>query len=266
MPRVRRSAEDPYAAEAGDPEFVAALARGLRVVLAFGPDRRQATLADLAKAVDLPRATVRRTLTTLVRMGFVEAEGRLFRPTPRVLLLARAYLAADAVPIVAQPIVERVCAEIGEACSCAVLDGTEVVFVARASPARILSVGLEVGYRLPAVCTSVGRALLGGRDEAAIDAFLAGVEPPRLTPRTLVRREDIRAAVLRDRAQGWSLVDQEAEIGFRSIAVPVRRRDGRVACALNVGAHADRASPERMTGEFLPRLRAAAAEMERLLV
>jgi len=266
MPRVRRSETDPYAADAPDPEFVEALARGLRVVLAFGPDRRQATLADVAKAVDLPRATVRRTLTTLVRMGFAEAEGRLFRLTPRVLMLARSYLASDAVPTVAQPIVERVCADLGEACSCAVLDGGDVVFVARASPARILSVGLEVGYRLPAVSTSVGRAMLGGRDEAAIDAFLAGVEPRPLTERTLATRGAIRDAVLRDRAQGWSLVDQEAEIGFRSIAVPVRRRDGRVACALNVGAHADRASIERMTGEFLPRLRAAAAEMEGLLV
>lgn len=254
MPRVRRSAEDRQASEDGGPDYLEVLARGLRIVALFNAERRQMTLSELAALADAPRATVRRVLITLERLGFVAVNGRQFRLTPRVLTLASAYLASNTVALVMQSVVEGISRRLGEACSAAVLDRDEAVMVARASPARIMTIGLEVGYRLPAYCSSVGRVLLGALGEPELDAYLARVRPERLTPRTVTDVDLLRAIVASEREQGYSLVDQEAEHGFRSIAVPVRRRDGATVCALHVGVHADRVSLERMREDILPLL------------
>lgn len=266
MPRVRRSAKERQAADEGGPDYLEVLARGLRIVALFNAERRRMTLSELAALAEAPRATVRRVLITLERLGFVTLEGRQFRLTPRVLTLAYAYLASDTVPLVMQSVVEGISQRLGEACSAAVLDRDEAVMVARASPVRIMTIGLEVGYRLPAYCSSVGRVLLGALGEAELDAYLARVAPERLTSRTVTDIDLLRATVASDREQGYSLVDQEAEHGFRSIAVPVRRRDGATLCALHIGVHADRVSLERMRDDILRLLAAEAKAAGELLV
>lgn len=261
MPRIKRSQAEQQLAAAAGPDFLEALARGLRVIEAFNRERRWLTLSDIARVVDLPRASVRRTLMTLVRLGYAETEERLFRLTPRVLTLAGAYLSSNAVSDILQPALERLSDGVKEACSAAVLDGDEVIMIAHASPHRVLAVAAQIGFRLPALSSSLGRVLLAAMDDATLDAFLARVEPARLTPATVVDKAALRRAILQARTDGYSLVDQEVEAGFRSISVPLRRRNGQVIAALNIGVHSERGPLATMHDGFLPKLRRLAEEL-----
>lgn len=265
MARLRQADADKRQENDFGPDFSEALARGLSVITAFDADRRQMTLSDVAKVIDLPRATTRRALFTLTRLGYVETDGKLFRLSPRILRLAAAYLTSNAVSTILQPACERLCKQFAEACSAAVLDGPDVVMVAHASPPRFIAVGPGVGFRLPAFCTSLGRVLLGAQGPEAVDRFLAGLNPSAPTPRSLTSTADLRAAILATRQTGYSLVDQEAELGFRSISVPVQRFDGTVVCAINVGVRAEQVSVDRMQTEFLPVLQRVAGELKEQL-
>ncbi|MFN3658305.1 MAG: IclR family transcriptional regulator C-terminal domain-containing protein [Pseudolabrys sp.] len=262
MPRIKRTQAEQARADAAGPEYLEALARGLRVVEAFGRDRRWLTLSDVARLVDLPRASVRRVLATLVELGYAEADDRLFRLTPRILMLAGAFLSSNAVSDIVQPALERLSAEVGEACSAAVLDGAEIVMIAHASPNRMLPVSAQIGLRLPALSTSLGRVLLAALPDKQLDALIARTKVARLTPATVTDKAALRRAIAQARADGFALADQEAEPGFRSISVPLKRRDGRTVAALNVGAHTERVPLATMRKVYLPRLRALANGLE----
>ena len=266
MPRLTRSAEEQARFESFGPTYVEALARGLKVLQAFGSDRRPLTLSEIAAQVGLARASVRRTLHTLTHLGFAEADGRSFRLTPKVLTLAGAYLASDPAVDILQPAVERLAQQVGEACSAAVLDSTDVVMIAHASPRRVIAVSAQIGYRLPAIASSLGRALLSALDDAALAQFLAQVQPARHTRHTLTDKRKLHAAILKARADGYALVDQEAELGFRSISVPVRRRDGRTVAALNIGVHSERVPLKELQRSFLPALRQSAERLQAQLL
>ena len=241
-------------ADAAGPDFLEALARGLHIIEAFSHDRRALSLSDIARLVELPRASVRRTLLTLVRLGHAETDGRLFKLTPRILRLANAYLSSNAVSDILQPVLEQLSSELNEACSAAVRDGDEVIMIAHASPNRVLGVSAQIGFRLPALSTSLGRVLLAALDDDALDDFLGETKAPKLTSCTVVDKRALRGLILKARADGFSLVDQEAEAGFRSISVPLSRRDGKVVAALNVGVHCERGPLNTMHNVFLPRL------------
>jgi IclR family transcriptional regulator, pca regulon regulatory protein len=266
MPRIKRSHSEQRIAESGGPEFLEALSRGLRVIGVFNRERRQLTLSDIARAVGLPRASVRRTLHTLVHLGFAETDGRLFRLTPRVLTLASAYLLSNPVSEILQPVVERMSATVGEACSAAILDGHDVIMIAHASPNRAINLNAQIGFRLPAVSSSLGRVLLAALDDRKLDKLLAQVRPEKLTAVTIVDRAELRRAIRKAREDNYSLVDQEAEAGFRSISVPLRRFDGTVVGSLNIGAPSDRCTLETMRNVLLPKLQALAAELQSQLI
>ncbi|MEH2531216.1 IclR family pca regulon transcriptional regulator [Bradyrhizobium sp. AZCC 1588] len=263
MPKLKRAAD---ADNRGATDFIESLDRGLRVLEIFGGSRQPMTLSDLAKAAELPRATARRILFTLERAGFVVTDGKLFRLTPRVLVLASSFLASNHVVSVLQPALDRLSSEAQEISSMAILDGNDVVFIARASPTRIFSSGIDIGYRLPAFCTSVGRVLLSRLADDEVAAALDRMELAPLTPFTVTDKKRLLKTIVADRAQGYSLVDREAEPGFRSVSVPVRRYDGAIVAAINMGAHVDRVSAEEMVERFLPRLREAAASVKSMLV
>ncbi len=224
------------------------------------------SLSDVARLVDLPRASVRRTLHTLIHLGFAETDGRMFRLTPRVLMLAGAYLASNPVSNILQPALERLSADINEACSAAVLDGDDMVMIAHASPARVLQVSGQIGLRVPAVSSSLGRILLAGFDDDRLDALLARVEPKALTAHTVVDKGKLRRAIRKARTDDYSLVDQEVEVGFRSVSVALRRRDGKTIASLNVGVHSERGPLDTMINRFLPKLRKLAAELQQQLI
>lgn len=263
MPKLKRAEE---ADNRGATDFIESLDRGLRVLELLGGGQQPMTLSDIAKAADLPRATARRILFTFERAGFVESDGKLFRLTPRVLVLASSYLASNHVVSVLQPALDQLSSEAQEISSMAILDGNDVVFIARASPTRIFSAGIDVGYRLPAFCTSVGRVLLSRLPDDELAAALKAMDPAPLTPFTVTDRKVLLKTIIADRAQGYSLVDREAEPGFRSISVPVRRYDGAIVAAINMGAHVDRVSASEMVERFLPLLRETAASVKSMLV
>jgi IclR family pca regulon transcriptional regulator len=232
----------------------------------FGTIGGPATLSDLARAAGLPRATARRILFTLAHGGFVSTDGKLFALTPRVLTLAASFLRSSQVATVLQPVLDRIATEAQEISSLAVLDGDEVVFIARGSPARVFSTGLDIGYRLPAFCTSVGRAMLGQFDDAELAGKLAAMRRTPMTPQTVTDPKRLLAAISADRKKGYSLVDREAEPHFRSISVPVRRYDDTIVAAINMGAHVDRVSRDELVERFLPLLRDGADDVRPMLL
>jgi IclR family pca regulon transcriptional regulator len=246
---------------ASDPDFVASLARGLLVIEAFRATDGAPTLADIARLVDLDRASVRRMLKTLVVLGYAATDGKRFTLTPKVLSLAAAFLGSNALPSRLQPVLEEINATLDESCSAAVLDGPEIVYIARAAGRRIMSVGLSVGSRLPAWCTSMGRVLLAGLDDKAAAALIAKARPAPLTPHTLTAAPALLERVQAARREGFALVDQELEVGLRSIAVPVRSGAGRTLAAINVSVPATRMSPAEMRERVLPLLTEAAGRL-----
>lgn len=266
MPRIKRSDAEERLADTAGPEFLEALARGLRIIQTFGQDRRQLSLSDVAKRVELPRASVRRTLHTLIHLGYAETDGRMFRLTSKVLTLAGAYLLSNPISTILQPALERLSAELNEGCSAAVLDGDDVVMIAHASPPRVLQLGGQVGLRLPAISSSLGRILLASFDDDQLEDFLARSKPTQLTPHTIVDKSALRQAILKARSDSYSLVDQEVELGFRSISVALRRLDGKPVGSLNVGVHSERGPIDIMRSRFLPRLQTLAREIQPQLI
>jgi len=264
MPRRKKSGSD-HRVTSG-PDFLEALARGLSVLEAFNHERKQLTLSDLAKLVGLPRASVRRILHTLVQLGYAEMQDRLFRLTPHVLTLAQAYLLSNAVSDILQPALDRLSEELNESCSAAVLDGEDIVMIAHASPQRIIPVSAQVGFRLPAAATALGRVLLAALSDHELDRFLSQISLKKLTKFTIFDKSKLRKAILKVREDGYALVDQEAEIGFRSIAIPLKKLDGRTIASLNVGVHSERMPNNAMRRHFFPKLRALADELQRQLI
>ena len=244
-----------------DPDFMLSLARGLAVIRAFGEGKPQLSIREVALATGFSRAAARRCLHTLTVLGYASGASGVYELTPATLSLASNYLGSTSIARLAQPILERVSSQVHESSSVAVLDGDDIVYVARAAVRRILSIGLAVGSRLPAPCTSMGRVLIAHLDEASRLRVLGRVKLTRHTPRTIVDKNEFRAELDRIRAQGYAIVDQELELGLRSLAVPILGPGRRVLAAINVGVHAGRADRQTLLREFLPVLQQAAAEI-----
>ncbi|MGJ6967079.1 IclR family transcriptional regulator domain-containing protein [Streptosporangium sp. G11] len=233
------------------------LTRGLAVLVALGSARGGLSLADCARVTGLPRATVRRAVQTLVRLGYATGEGR-FTLLPRVLELGYAHLSGRTFGEIVQPHLVDLVARVRESASVAVLSGEDVVYVARVPTVSIMSVDISVGTRLPAYPTSLGRVLLAELPEER----LAAIVRRRLSRHTVTSAAELSAAVRQAAVDGYALVDQELEEGVRSIAVPVRDRDGRIAAAVNVATPASRATPANLLRDVLPALAETAARME----
>jgi len=252
----------------GDPNFMTSLARGLAVIRGFSQQRRKMSIAQLSLRTGIPRAAVRRCLYTLAKLGYVGAEdGATFALRPQILALGHAYLSSVPLVMAAQPILDRVSDTTHESCSLAIMDGDEILYVARSSSSkRIMSIDLGVGSRLPTYCTSMGRVLLAHLAADALASYLRRIKLAPHTNRTIVSKEQLARTIAGVREAGFAIVDQELEIGLRSIAVPVSDYRGRVAAAINISAQAARVSSAEMERVFLPALRAAADELGMLAV
>ena len=246
-------------------DFVTALARGLSVIRAFGPDRSHMSLADIAKRVNLPRATVRRSLITLETLGYIESDGRQFALGPKVLALGNSYLSSSPLPRAAQPLLERFAESSGEACWAAILDDDEVLLVAGAKKNRLLSAGLSVGSRMPAFCTALGRVLLAGLPDEKIDAYLARVAPRTYTSRTVTDRP-VRAT--RDRrGKGEPLRNRRRRARVRALLAcdSDRESEGRAIAGAECGAPSSRVRGAEMIERFMPQLKQFADELRPIL-
>lgn len=262
--------DEPVAGEVdpfkGDPNFMASLARGLEVIQAFTPQRRQMSISQISQKTGIPRAAVRRCLYTLGKLGFVYAEdGKYYQLRPRILSLGHAYLASTPLAKSTQPVLKHLSEMLNESCSIATLDGDDILYIARASSSRIMTIDLDIGSRLPAWSTSMGRILLSYLPEEQLNDFLGRITMIRYTPQTGDSVSKLREELKRVRQQGYALNDQELEMGLRSIAVPLVNPEGTVVAALNVGVHAGQVSAQELLNRVLPKLQEAAQELSLLL-
>ena len=246
-------------------DIIASLGKGLRVLECFGANSPRLAIADVAEATGLDRATARRCLLTLHEFGYADYDGKFFSLTPRVLRLGMGALAALPLPQIVQPWLDHLSEQIGQSVSVAILDETEIVYVARAAQRRVMSIGLMPGSRLPAHCTSMGRVLLAALPE---DEARAVVEASDLTPRTPFSRTDpdeIMAAIAEARAAGHAAIDQEVELGLRSLAVPVINSRGQTVAALNTGVAAVQQDAHEIVRLYLPALLKVQTSLQRAL-
>jgi IclR family pca regulon transcriptional regulator len=263
-PSPNAVAAPPVAAGARS-DYVQSLARGLAVIEAVGTAARPLSLSEVAVRTGLTRAGARRALLTLEQLGYVALEGRTFRLLPRILKLGYAYLSSLDVWDAAQPCIEELVSRLGEQCTAGVLDGDDIVCVARVQTRRIMSVNLAVGSRLPASACAMGRVLLGALPEPELERYVSSASFPSFTAHTIADRKRLREAIERARRDDYALVDQELEIGLRSLAVPIRDRRDRVIAAMTVCVHAVRFTPAEMLERILPELRVTAAQIQRAI-
>jgi IclR family transcriptional regulator, pca regulon regulatory protein len=250
----------------GDPNFMTSLARGLLVIQTLSESKLQLSISQLSKKTGLSRASVRRCLHTLSELGFAATDdARNFHLCPRVLTLGHLYLSSMPLSAAAQPILEHLSRILNESCSAALLDGVDIVHVARANVPRTMAIDIGVGTRLPAFCTSMGRVLLAHLPAEELEAVLPKIEFTRYTEKTITSMEKLRQALTAVRREGYAIIDQELELGLLSMAVPLASSAGRVVAAINIGALGQRVSLQDMQTRFLPYLRAAAQELSPLL-
>jgi len=262
---------------ADSPDFVVSLARGLDIIKAFGSSDQEIvrpsnmrpadalTLSEVAERTGLARAVVRRFLYTLVELGYAVTDGKYFRLTAKILDLGYARLSSFSLPKIAERFLEEVTLETKESSSASVLDGDEIVYIARLQTRRIMSVSLSIGSRLPAFCTSMGRVLLAHLPVEALERYLKTAKLQRFTDRTISDPETLRKELSSVLKQGYALVDQELEIGLRSLAVPVFASGGRIVAAINIGTPAARITKGEVLQQFLPVLRKAAKNISSCL-
>jgi IclR family pca regulon transcriptional regulator len=242
--------------------FVQSLERGLAVIRSFDERHSEQTLTDVAKTTGLDRAAARRFLLTLEQLGYVEHDGKVFRLAPQILQLGYAYLSSLPWWHHAQRVGERLTAQIGVATAVGVLDGPDVVYVAYASAGRFpLLANRSVGTHLPAVTSAVGRVLIAAMAKPDERNWLSGVKLERFTPLTRTSRADVERALDAVRQSGYSIVDQELEIGLRSLGVPIRNRRGGVIAGLSISILESRLSSEAIVKKYLPPLQEAADEI-----
>ncbi|PJJ87284.1 IclR family transcriptional regulator [Brevirhabdus pacifica] len=246
-------------------DYIASLAKGLKVIEAFGADTPRLSIAEAAAASGFDRATARRVLLTLHREGYADYDGKFFTLTPRILRLGIATLASMPLSRMVQPWLDQLTEQIGQSCSVAILDLREIVYIARAAQTRVMSIGLMPGSRLPAHCTSLGRVLLAAlpRDEAQ-----SIIETSDLAPRTrfsLTEPGEVMARIAKAGEDGFAIIDQEVELGLRSVAVPLFDRHGKVVAALNTGLAASQMEVPEMVSQLLPALLRVQSGLRRVL-
>jgi IclR family transcriptional regulator, pca regulon regulatory protein len=248
------SSRGPGAEKGTAGNIIQSLERGLAVMCVFSREHPSLTLSEAAELAGVTRATARRILLTLEHLGYVKCNGRRFTPTAKLLSIGYAYLSSLNLWEVAEPYMEELAEETGESCSAAILDGPEIVYVARVPSKRVMAIALSVGSRLPAHATSMGRVLLAHLPAEELDVYFRTSRREQLTARTTVDEAGLRELLDKARCRGWALVNQELEMGVRSIAAPIRDLRGNVLAAMNISTHAGRVSVEEMERDILPSL------------
>jgi IclR family pca regulon transcriptional regulator len=246
-------------------DFVASLESGLGVIEAFDALHPQLTLSEVAARTSMTRASARRYLLTLAKLGYADYDGKYFSLDLRVLRLGYGLLSAAPLSRKAQPVLDALALDTGETASVAVLDEASAVFLARAHSRRLFSAVVGVGTRLPAFCLSTGRVLLSQKTDAEV-RMLLGVSPlTAYTAHTLVDIDALVEVVRHTREQGYAVSDQEYEVGLRSIAIAVPNLSGRTGAAITISAHASRMSVAEMVEQLLPPLRRSAEALAAVL-
>jgi IclR family transcriptional regulator, pca regulon regulatory protein len=256
----------PRDREGNDREIVNSVLKAFDVLKAFSRDKPRMTLSEVAEYAGMSRASARRFLLTFTQAGYMDTDGKRFHLTPKLLELSHSIVSSANIWETARPVIAELSEKLGESCYGAVLDGTEVLYVVHNSGAqRFVNIGIRVGSRLPAYCTSIGRVLLSGLTDEALEQVLAGIKPVAHTPRTVTAKGKIRDLVREARQLGWSIVDEELEVGLRSVSAPIRSRSGEIIAALNICGPSSRVTVEEVRNRFLPELLEATSRINRLV-
>lgn len=250
---------------ANDRDLMSGLTKGLKVLEAFRAEQPRLSISQAADAAGLDRATTRRCLLTLAELGYAAYDGKYFTVTPKVLRLGTSCLATMPLPRIVQPVLDKLSEAIGQSTSVSILDETEIVYVARAAQRSVMSISLMPGSRLPAYCTSMGRVLLAALDREEQIAVLEKSDRRARTALTLIEIDALVEELVATRQRGYALIDQEVELGLRSIAVPVNNIRGQTVAALNVGLSASAASMEDLVERYLPALLSVQSELAGML-
>lgn len=250
----------------GNPDFMLSLARGIKVIESFDghPDGR--SINEIALYTTLSRAAVRRILITLESLGYAVHSRQVYHLTTQVLRLGFAFLSSSSLVEAARPVLERITEQLHDSSSMSMLEGDEIVYVARSAASRVLAASLSIGSRLPAYCTSMGRVLLGALPDEALDSYLKRLRPKAYTAKTITAIPQLRKAILMVRKQGYAIVDGELEMGLRSIAVPVKTRNNTVVAAINVGTHVSRVDRTTLVSQCLPAIQEGASTLRGILL
>ncbi|CAN7484808.1 IclR family transcriptional regulator domain-containing protein [Rhizobacter sp. LjRoot28] len=246
-------------------DLIAGLEKGLAVIEAFHQEQPRLSITEVAERTGLTRAAARRYLLTLTHLGYVASDRKRFGLTPKVLRLGQSYLHSARLPRVVQSQLQRIAYALQEASSAGILQQDDIMAIAAASAGRVVSATLQPGIRVPAYCTSNGRVLVSAMQDAEMDAWLARQRLEPLTPHTITHPERLRLELLRTRANGYAVVDQELELGLRTIAVPLRNFQGDTVAAMNVSVHASRMPMEQLVEKCLPPLLLAQEQLRTLL-
>jgi IclR family pca regulon transcriptional regulator len=255
----------PAAAVANRRDLIAGLEKGLAVIEAFDQERPRLSITEVAERTGLTRAAARRYLLTLTHLGYVRAERRLFGLTPKVLRLGQSYMHSARLPRVIQPQLQRLAYALCEASSAGVLDGDDVISVSAASAGRVVSATLQPGTRVPAYCTSNGRVLLAALPQQEVDDWIERQALEPLTPSTITHKARLGIEIARARVNGYAAVDQDFELGLRTIGVPLKNYRGATVAALNISVHATRMRMDELLDKCLPPLLQAQAQLRTLL-
>lgn len=246
-------------------DYVTSLERGLAVLSCFDKSRCKLSLTEVARHTDLARATARRFLHTLHALGYLETDGKLFWLSPKVLNLGFAYLSSQPLVEMIQPYIREVSDKTCESCSVSVLDLPDIVYIARSLTQQIMSVSLHIGTRLPAISTSMGRVLLAELPDAEIENFIKSISIEKHTKHTLTDYNSILHEIMLTKKQGYSLVDQELEIGLCSVSVPIINKEGKAVAAINISSQPQKMEKKRLVEELIPNLQAAAQKISEVL-
>ena len=246
-------------------DLVAGLEKGLAVIGAFDQEHARLTISQVAERTSLTRAAARRYLLTLMHLGYVSQDRKMFVLTPKVLLLGQSYMHSARLPRIVEPELSKLAITLKEASAACVFEGGDVVVVASASAGRLPVPNLQPGKRVPAHCTSNGRILLAALPPEQSDAWLALQELSAYTPNTIIQPERLRTEIARARAQGYAVTDQEFTQGLRSIAVPLKNHRGDVVAAMNLTVQVSNMSMEEMVEQCLPPLLQTQAHLKMLL-
>jgi IclR family transcriptional regulator, pca regulon regulatory protein len=245
---------------AGDPDFMLSLARGLMVLQLVVAAQRPVTLAEVSRRSGLSQAAARRCLYTLCQLGYVLRGSNGYTASHDVLTLGSGFRVPNSLAVRAQPLLDALRDECGESCSIGVLDNDHVRYAARAEAARIMSINIRVGTRLPLYATSMGRVLLAAQPQAVREAYLERKPLHRLTPFTVVDKPVLAAILQQVERDGHAIVDQELECGLRSASVPIASANG-IEAALNIATPTARVSIDELENRFLPALKRCAAQI-----
>jgi IclR family transcriptional regulator, pca regulon regulatory protein len=250
----------------GDREIVNSVLKAFDVLKVFSRHKPRMTLSEVAEYAGLSRASARRFLLTFTQAGYMETDGKRFYLTPKLLELSHSIVSSTNIWETARPVIRELSDKLGESCYGAVLDGSEVLYVVHvAGTQRFINIGIRIGSRLPAYCTSIGRVLLSGLTDEALEQVLSGIKPVAHTPKTVTAKGKLRDIIRETRQLGWSVVDEELEVGLRSVSAPIRSRSGEIIAALNVCGPSARVTVEEVRTRFLPELLDATARITQLM-